>query len=72
MLVMLITSKFPFWIMVILACAANCTFSCNWLGGEAVSNEVDAKGFDRAGYTNITTSDHIVHGQVKQAGEFSK
>lgn len=41
------------------------------LGGEAVANEVKALGYARAGYTNIETSDGIVHGQVKQAGKFS-
>jgi hypothetical protein len=45
--------------------------SCNWLGGEVVAHEVGAKGFESAGYTNISTSDKIVHGQVKQAGSFS-
>ena len=46
-------------------------YNCNWLGGEVVSNEVNAPGFSSAGYVNITTSDKIVHGQVKQAGAFS-
>lgn len=45
--------------------------SCNWLGGEVVAGEVNAAGFEKAGYTNITTSDSVVHGQVKQAGKFS-
>ena len=45
--------------------------SCNWLGGEVVAHEVGATGFESAGYTNISTSDKIVHGQVKQAGSFS-
>jgi len=46
-------------------------YNCNWLGGEAVSYEIGIPGYDRAGYTNITTSDGIVHGQVKQVGKFS-
>lgn len=46
-------------------------YNCNWLGGEAVSIEIDAPGFSSAGYTNITTSDGVIHGQVKQAGKFS-
>ncbi|KAI9759042.1 MAG: hypothetical protein M4579_002631 [Chaenotheca gracillima] len=46
-------------------------YNCNWLGGEAVSNEIDAPGFCDAGYVNITTSDNVVHGQVKQSGAFS-
>lgn len=45
--------------------------SCNWLGNEAVSKEVNAPNFSCAGYTNLTTSDSLVHGQVKQAGKFS-
>lgn len=36
-----------------------------------VSNEVNQPGFDAAGYVNVTTSDNIVHGQVRQKGEFS-
>ena len=43
----------------------------NWLGGEVVSNEVGQPGFNCSGYTNISTSDGIVHGQVKQSGAFS-
>ena len=43
----------------------------NWLGGEVVSNEIGQPGFNRSGYTNISTSDGIVHGQVKQSGAFS-
>ena len=43
----------------------------NWLGGEVVSNEVGQPGFNSSGYTNISTTDGIVHGQVKQSGAFS-
>lgn len=32
---------------------------------------VEAAGFDRAGYVDLSTSDAVVHGQVKQAGSFS-
>ncbi|KAL8830891.1 MAG: hypothetical protein Q9191_001187 [Dirinaria sp. TL-2023a] len=46
-------------------------YNCNWLGGEAVSKEVGQPGFGAAGYVNISTSDMIVHGQVKQSGAFS-
>ncbi|CAD6594526.1 MAG: hypothetical protein ASARMPREDX12_009293 [Alectoria sarmentosa] len=46
-------------------------YNCNWLGGEVVSNEVGQPGFNCSGYTNISTSDGIVHGQVKQSGAFS-
>ena len=41
------------------------------LGGQAVSLEVNQPGFDKAGYVNVSTSDGIVHGQVKQSGAFS-
>ncbi|KAM3070273.1 hypothetical protein ACMFMG_010109 [Clarireedia jacksonii] len=51
--------------------AGDADYNCNWLGGEVVAKEVNATGFDSAGYTNITTSDSVVHGQVKQAGIFS-
>ena len=46
-------------------------YNCNWFGGEAVSEEVGQPGFATAGYVNISTSDMIVHGQVKQSGAFS-
>lgn len=46
-------------------------YVCNWIGGEAVSYNVGAPGYDSAGFTNISTSDGIVHGQVKQAGSFA-
>lgn len=45
--------------------------NCNWLGGQAVADETDAPGFSEAGYANITTSDDIVHGQVKQSANFA-
>lgn len=40
-------------------------------GGQAVANMINAPGFCVAGYTNISTSDAIVHGQVKQSGNFA-
>ncbi|KAK6218190.1 holocytochrome c synthase [Pestalotiopsis sp. IQ-011] len=46
-------------------------FNCNWLGGQAVAKEIDAPGFTDAGFVNITTSDGIVHGQVKQSDLYS-
>lgn len=46
-------------------------WECNWIGGEASANMVKVPGFLQAGYVNITTSDGIVHGQVKQSGAFS-
>ena len=36
-----------------------------------VSKEIGQPGFNSSGYTNISTSDGIVHGQVKQSGAFS-
>ena len=44
---------------------------CNWFGVEVIAEAVQAPGFDKAGYVNITTSDNVVHGQVKQSGGFS-
>ncbi|KAF2642848.1 alpha/beta-hydrolase [Massarina eburnea CBS 473.64] len=46
-------------------------YVCNWIGGEVVAAKVDAAGFDKAGYVNISTSDGVVHGEVKQSGLFS-
>ncbi|QKX58923.1 uncharacterized protein TRUGW13939_06051 [Talaromyces rugulosus] len=51
--------------------AGDADYNCNWLGGEAVSLAVGAPHFSSAGYTNITTDDDIVHGQVRQAGHFA-
>lgn len=47
------------------------TDNCNWLGGQAVAKEIDAPGFSSAGYTDIVTSDAIVHGQVKQSANYA-
>jgi len=46
-------------------------YNCNWLGGQGVADEIAAPGYDTAGFVNITTSDNVVHGQVKQSGLFS-
>jgi len=46
-------------------------YDSNWIGGEVIAGLVNAPNFNGAGYTNITTSDGIVHGQVKQSGAFS-
>lgn len=45
--------------------------NCNWLGGQAVAEEIDAPGYSSAGYTDIITSDAIVHGQVKQSANYA-
>ncbi|RDW84592.1 alpha hydrolase-17 [Coleophoma cylindrospora] len=57
--------------VTVMLYAGDADYNCNWLGGQAVSEEVNAAGFECAGYTNVTTSDGVVHGQVKQAGAFS-
>ncbi len=36
-----------------------------------MSNEINAPGFKDAGYVNLTTSDGVVHGQVRQSASFS-
>lgn len=46
-------------------------YNCNWLGGQKVASEVNAPGYEHAGYVNITTPDDVVHGQVRQAGHFA-
>ncbi|KAK5109169.1 hypothetical protein LTR62_007254 [Meristemomyces frigidus] len=47
-------------------------YNCNWLGGEAVAAEINAAGWEGAGYQNFTTTtDGKVHGVVKQAGNFT-
>ncbi|KAK5111817.1 hypothetical protein LTR62_004737 [Meristemomyces frigidus] len=51
--------------------AGDADYNCNWLGGQVVSEMVEAPGFGSAGYENISTSDDIVHGQVKQSGNFA-
>jgi Serine carboxypeptidase len=46
-------------------------YNCNWLGGQVVAHNIGAPGFEDAGFTNISTSDGKVHGQVRQAGTFA-
>ncbi|EXJ72728.1 carboxypeptidase D [Cladophialophora psammophila CBS 110553] len=49
-------------------------YNCNWLGGQVVAEHVAstaASGYSSAGFINISTSDGIVHGQVRQAGQFA-
>ncbi|EXJ89115.1 carboxypeptidase D [Capronia epimyces CBS 606.96] len=48
-------------------------YNCNWLGGQVVADHVNATGYAAAGtgFVNISTSDHVVHGQVRQAGHFA-
>lgn len=51
--------------------AGDADYNCNYLGGQIVADEVNAPGYASAGYTNITTSDSVVHGQVRQSGGFA-
>ncbi|EME77302.1 uncharacterized protein MYCFIDRAFT_146616 [Pseudocercospora fijiensis CIRAD86] len=51
--------------------AGDADYICNWRGGEVVSRHVEAPGFHQAGYVNISTSDKVVHGQVKQSANFA-
>ncbi|KAJ5273722.1 Peptidase S10 serine carboxypeptidase [Penicillium angulare] len=46
-------------------------FNCNWLGGQVIADEIDAPGYLKAGFVNLTTSDGIVHGQVRQSDLYS-
>ncbi|KAJ5450280.1 uncharacterized protein N7458_006729 [Penicillium daleae] len=46
-------------------------YNCNWLGGQVVAGEINAPGYRNAGFVNITTSDGIVHGQVRQSDLYS-
>lgn len=46
-------------------------YDSNWIGGEVIAGLVNAPNFKEAGYVNISTSDGIVHGQVKKSGGFS-
>ncbi|KAK1007076.1 hypothetical protein LTS01_002768 [Friedmanniomyces endolithicus] len=55
----------------ILQYAGDADYNCNWLGGEAIASEINAPGWLSAGYQNLSTPDGIVHGVVKQAGNFS-
>jgi hypothetical protein len=55
----------------VVSYAGDADYNCNWLGGQAVAEEINAAGFSSAGFTNITTSDGVVHGQVKQSGNYA-
>lgn len=50
---------------------ATLTYIGNWLGNEAVVEEISPPDWTSAGYQNISTSDDIVHGQVKQSASFA-
>lgn len=51
--------------------AGDADYNCNWLGGYKVARTLGRPGFDKAGFQNLSTSDNITHGQVRQAGQFS-
>jgi carboxypeptidase C (cathepsin A) len=55
----------------VLQYAGDADYICNWIGGEAVAEEMGVAGFDRAGYEDLKTDDGVVHGAVKQVGRFS-
>ncbi|KAJ4414554.1 hypothetical protein N0V82_007849 [Gnomoniopsis sp. IMI 355080] len=55
----------------VVSYAGDADYNCNWLGGQAVAEKIDAPGFSSAGYTDIVTSDAIVHGQVKQSANYA-
>ncbi len=46
-------------------------YNCNWLGGQVVAEHVNAPGYAGAGFVNISSSDGVVHGQVRQSGKFA-
>ena len=46
-------------------------YNCNWLGGQVVATKLNASGYAGAGFTNISTTDNVVHGQVRQAGKYA-
>lgn len=51
--------------------AGDADYNCNWLGGQKVAEDIAGEGWERAGFANITTTDGVVHGQVKQAGKLA-
>ena len=46
-------------------------YNCNWLGGQVVAHNLGVNGFEEAGFANISSSDGVVHGQVRQAGTYA-
>jgi carboxypeptidase C (cathepsin A) len=47
--------------------AGDADYNCNWLGVQAIVDHIAAPGYHSAGFVNISTSDSIVHGQVRQS-----
>ena len=46
-------------------------YICNWIGNEVVADNINAQGFSSAGYEDISTSDGVMHGAVKQSANFA-
>ena len=57
--------------IIVMLYAGDADYNCNWFGGQVVADLIAAPGFDKAGYTDLITSDNTTHGQVKQAAQFS-
>ena len=51
--------------------AGDADYNCNWIGGEHVADNLNVTGWCEAGYQNISTPDGVVHGVVKQSGNYS-
>ena len=45
-------------------------YICNWIGNLVVADEVGAAGWGNAGFANMSTSDDMMHGEVKQSNNF--
>lgn len=46
-------------------------YNCNWLGNQVVAENIMAPGYSSAGFENISTTDGITHGVVKQSDNFA-
>ncbi|WFD23862.1 carboxypeptidase D [Malassezia equina] len=51
--------------------AGDADYICNWLGVEALANELGGPQFKNAGYVDIEAGDIMTPGQVKQHGKYS-
>ncbi|KAF2166479.1 hypothetical protein M409DRAFT_66529 [Zasmidium cellare ATCC 36951] len=54
--------------------AGDADYDCSWIGGEVIAEQVGAGSvplYQSAGYANLSTTDDVVHGQVKQAANFA-
>jgi carboxypeptidase C (cathepsin A) len=57
--------------VTVMLYAGDADYICNWLGVEAVADQLSPPYYESAGFRDIVTSDGIAHGQVKQAEKFS-